>query len=78
MKIAVEHISIPAMSTVGIGYGTTEDGRKVTFVGDQRPMRDLGRALAESREPLTAEIEEYQLLSVDLGPITYRRARPTY
>ncbi len=73
MQIAVTNVSIPAMSTIGYGTGTlVEDdlraggtipaGTRVTFVGDHRPMRDLGEALRYADEPPVADVEGYQIV----------------
>lgn len=65
MVVLVTRVSIPAMSTVGYGYGTDkESGRDVEFIGDHRPMRHLGEALRESEEPLEAVIEEDQVIRI--------------
>jgi hypothetical protein len=52
--ITVNRVNIPAMSTIGYGYGKDSDGNKVTFVGDHRPMRDIGEAikLAQTEDDL--------------------------
>lgn len=55
MTVYVERVSIPAMSTIGFGYGRDENGCEVTFYGDHRPMRELGEALIEAGEPIPAE-----------------------
>jgi hypothetical protein len=52
------------MSTVGYGEGLDEADRRVTFVGDHRPMRDLGRALPHALEPGYAEVEAWQITEV--------------
>lgn len=51
MTITVTRVNIPAMSTIGYGFGTDEDGNEVEFVGDHRPMRDIGEAIARARTP---------------------------
>jgi hypothetical protein len=62
MRIQVQRVSIPAMSTIGYGEGLDETNRHVTFLGDHRPMRDLGRALPNATEPIYAEVEAWQLV----------------
>jgi hypothetical protein len=65
--ITVTQISIPAMSTIGYGFGTDEDGNEVEFVGDHRPMRDIGDAIAvaQDREDLpTVDSDEVAGLRV--------------
>lgn len=45
--------------------GTSEDGRKrVTFVGDARPTRELLQAVADSGEPQTAYTEDFAVTRV--------------
>lgn len=46
MSITVHRVNIPAMSTIGYGWGTNDAGEAVHFVGDHRPMRDIGEAIA--------------------------------
>lgn len=49
-QVQVKQVSIPAMSTIGYGYGKNLDtGRLVKFAGDHRPMRDLGDAIAAAQ-----------------------------
>jgi hypothetical protein len=63
MLISVTRISIPAMSTIGYGWGKDETGRVVRFVGDHRPMRDIGEAMQHmtSDEPITVDLEDWQV-----------------
>jgi len=63
MRVLVTQVSIPAMSTVGIGRGTDPDGNEVAFGGDHRPMRAIGEALAESDEPIEVWVDDWQLVS---------------
>ena len=62
--VQVTGVSIPAMSTIGYGTGVTEDGKPVTFVGDHRPMRELGEVIAATVErddlPMV-ELEDWQV-----------------
>jgi hypothetical protein len=63
MKVEVHRVNIPAMSTIGYGWGTdVEDGSEVQFAGDHRPMRHLGEALAQASEPIEVELEDWQIL----------------
>lgn len=49
MLVRVDQISVPAGSTVGFGEGEDiETTARVKFVGDHRPMRDLGVAVEEA------------------------------
>lgn len=63
MFINVTSIHIPAWSTIGYGEGTDEEGNKVCFVGDHRPMQHLGEQLREADEPPQAWIEPHQLVA---------------
>lgn len=59
MVVWIERVHIPAMSTVGLGYGYTDEGLYVEVVGDHRPMRDLGQALAWNPEPIAVNAPDY-------------------
>jgi ribonuclease BN (tRNA processing enzyme) len=61
MRVQVQRVSIPAWSTVGYGQGLDEADRQVTFVGDHRPMRDLGRALSNTTDPISVEVAPWQI-----------------
>lgn len=64
--VHVTHVTIPAWSTLGTGIGYVEapEGRRygVVFMGDHRPMRDLGEALEAGEEP-TAEVPNWAITS---------------
>ena len=51
--IEVVKVHIPAMSTIGYGYGFVDDeggpdeGRSAVFVGDHRAIREIGETLAD-------------------------------
>lgn len=65
IRVAVNRVSVPAMSTIGYGYGTdVETGDEIKFAGDHRPMRDLGYAITQADEddPPEVELEGYQIL----------------
>ena len=62
MIVTVDRVSIPAWSTIGYGYGYDTDGNEVSFVGDHRPLRHLGEALAEADEPIEVELEDWQVI----------------
>ena len=73
MKIKVNEIRIPAMSTVGYGRGTDSDGNEVHWVGDHRPMRELAEAveagvLQDTDEAIEIDLEDWQILDPQ-GPI---------
>ena len=64
-KVAVSRVRVPAMSTIGYGYGTdTVTGEDIVFAGDHRPMRDLGYALsqADTDSPPEVVLEGYEIL----------------
>ena len=65
MTITLERIAVPADSTIGYGLGVDEDGRRVRFAGDWRPLRDLGEALADADEPILVEVEPWQVLAIE-------------
>lgn len=64
--VRVLRVNIPAMSTMGYGWGEGEDGKGVTFAGDHRPMRALGEALqaaaANGEDAPVAWVEDWQVL----------------
>ena len=66
MNVNVSRIRIPAWSTIGYGIGTTEEGEEVAFVGDHRPMRQIGEMMAVGAE-VTVVIEEHQLIPIELA-----------
>jgi hypothetical protein len=61
MRIQVQRVYIPALSTVGYGEGLDQEERRVTFLGDHRPMRELGQALPYATEPVYAEVDDWQI-----------------
>jgi hypothetical protein len=66
MRVRVFRVSIPALSTIGYGYGiNVETGAEVHFCGDHRPVRNLGEALRFATEPPEVEIESWQILRGD-------------
>jgi hypothetical protein len=53
------------MSSLAYGYGKDDAGKEVQFVGEHRPMRDIGEAIAaaSSEEELpTTQLEDYQII----------------
>lgn len=62
--VTVLHVNIPAMSTIGYGEGFDAEGRVVSFVGDHRPMRYIGEAIAQaqSEDDLPrVDLEDWQI-----------------
>lgn len=63
MRVHIESVNIPAYSTIGYGYGTDlETGELVEFVGDHRPMRDIGEAIAAG-EYVETDLEGWEILN---------------
>lgn len=66
--ITVTRINIPAMSTIGHGWGTDETGNEIHFVGDHRPMRDIGEAVAQAKSrddlPQIEQPEDMYIISI--------------
>jgi len=65
MTLTLNQVSILAGSTIGFGLGVDEDGRRVRFAGDHRPLRHLGEALAVAEEPILVEVDDWQVLSIE-------------
>ncbi len=64
MHLTVFRVTIPAMSTIGYGTGKDERGKSYQFVGDHRPIRHLGQAVAGAAsvdELPTVDLEDWQL-----------------
>ena len=64
MIVYVDEVKVEAWSSIGYGYGYNDSGEYIQFAGDTRPMMDLGEALRRSREPIEAEIEDWQIIHV--------------
>lgn len=69
MRVKVTRINIPAMSTIGHGWGLDEDGNEVRFAGDHREMRHIGEAMqhASHEQSIEVELEDWQVLSERAG-----------
>lgn len=61
MRVKISRVELPEGSSVGFGYGNRTDGADIAFCGDHRPMRELAAALSESRCPVYAIIENWQI-----------------
>jgi len=49
VKVRVDGVTIPPMSTVETGYGARlDDGARVSFFGDHRPMYAIGLAISDA------------------------------
>ena len=67
--VSVLEVSIPVGSSIGYGQGVDiETGEVVTFVGDHRPMRDLGEEVATLGNAhdgtCTVRLDDWQLLCI--------------
>jgi hypothetical protein len=67
MTVTVYSINIPDMSTIGYGSGVNDEGKRVRFVGDHRPMRHIGEAMQNttSKDPIVVDLEDWQIQSVE-------------
>lgn len=66
-RVTVSRITVPAMSTIGYGYGTDADtGEPVTFCEGHRYMRHLGeelqQAVRDTGELQTITVDDWMLL----------------
>ena len=58
------------MSSIGFGYGlNVASGEEVCFVGDHRPMRDLGETLNSCAETIEADVEEWRIISISRAQV---------
>jgi hypothetical protein len=64
MRVLVQQITVPAMSTVGFGAGVDlADSQLVSFCGDHRPLGDIQKALAAKDDaPVIAVVEDWQVI----------------
>ena len=65
LTITLERITVPAGSTIRYGLGVDQEGGRVRFAGDWRPLRDLGEALTVATEPIDVEVADWQVLSIE-------------
>ena len=71
MRVQVERVVIPFGSTIGFGFGRTDDGTvHVAFVGDARRMYGLGEEISEADEPVVVEVPEGAIvgMAMELPP----------
>ena len=62
--VTVQRVFIPRASTVGLGFGTTDDGTvEIIFAGDHRLMSELRDAVAAGFEPIVADVPEWAILA---------------
>lgn len=72
IRVWVDAIAIPPMSTIGYGLGHDEQGRIIEFVGEHRAMQRIGEALNERErddEETVADVPLYCILDIR-GPMT--------
>jgi hypothetical protein len=63
ITVRVERVTVPPWSTIGYGFGRDEQGRGITFVGDQRPMRHLGATL--ELQPVEIILDAASIIDID-------------
>ena len=75
MNVHVKRVNVPAMSTIGYGWGVDyETGDLVKWVGDHRPMRHLGEAIAAGED---VEIDLDDLIVMSRTPASVWNPPPT-
>ena len=57
VKVDLTRVHIPALSTIGYGYGQLEDGTSAVIVADQRTMQGIGQAIGEGKPPIVLDAE---------------------
>ena len=57
VKVDLTRVHIPALSTIGYGYGQLEDGTSAVIVADQRAMLGIGQAIGEGKPPIVVYAE---------------------
>ena len=65
IEVHVTRVNIPAMSTIGYGEGWTDQGQRVSFMGDHRPMRNLGEALKDAEDEPIAVVPVEMIISIE-------------
>lgn len=65
ITVTVKRVNIPAFSTVGYGEGTDDQGRTISFIGDHRPLRDIGEAISAARDA-----HDLPIVDLDASQIT--------
>ena len=56
-KVDLTRVHIPALSSIGYGYGHLEDGTSAVIVADQRTMQGIGQAIGEGKPPIVLDAE---------------------
>ena len=57
VKVDLRRVHIPALSTIGYGYGQLEDGTSAVIIADRRAMEGIGRAIGEGKPPIVVYAE---------------------
>ena len=64
MRVTIQEVAIPVMSSIGYGRGVDDLGSVVVVAGDHRPMRDIGEAIRRG-EAVTVDVSPWQILGED-------------
>lgn len=51
-KVDLTRVHIPALSTIGYGYGRLEDGTSAVIIADRRALQGIGQAIAVGKPPI--------------------------
>ncbi len=51
-KVDLTRVHIPALSSIGYGYGQLEDGTSAVIVADQRVMQGIAQMIGEGKPPI--------------------------
>jgi hypothetical protein len=57
VKVDLRRVHIPALSTIGYGYGQLEDGMSAVIIADRREMQGIGRAIGEGKPSIVVYAE---------------------
>ena len=57
VKVDLRRVHIPALSTIGYGYGRLEDGTSAVIIADRREMEGIGREIGEGKPPIVVYAE---------------------
>ena len=52
VKVDLTRVHIPALSSIGYGYGQLEDGTSAVIVADQRVMQGIAQMIGEGKPPI--------------------------
>jgi hypothetical protein len=57
VRVDLTRVHIPALSTLGYGYGQLEDGTSAVIIDDQRAMRGFGQMIGEGKPSIVVYAE---------------------